>query len=186
VGSRLYSRKGDEGETSIAGGERVRKNSLRVETYGTIDEANALVGLARASASRDLPDDGLLDEVLEYVQRRLSDCARILATPPDGGHTDSISDETTFRLEGWIDQMEAATGPTTDFILPGGCDTAARLHVARTVVRRAERRMLDLHDVERIDLGTRAFVNRLSDLLFAAARYANKVAGVTEAPQEHI
>ncbi len=174
----IYTRRGDHGETSLADGTRVPKNSARVEAYGTIDEANSAIGVARA-AMRDLPALTALDETLEFVQNRLFDCSSNLATPAAsaGERTPHVNAEDIARLEGSIDEMTAAMGEIEHFVLPAGCESAARLHVARTVIRRAERRILELVEHEPVDSDVLAFVNRLSDLLFTAARYVNHTCG---------
>ena len=178
----IYTGRGDDGETSLVGGGRVKKNSLRVEAYGVLDEVSSHVGLARVALARDLETDALLAEALGFVQHRLFDCSSLLATPPDAesASTPRVSDGDVARMEGWIDEMTRVAGDAGGFVLPGGCETAARLHVARTVARRGELAILDLNDVEHIRPALLAFVNRLSDLLFAGARYANKVTGTVE------
>lgn len=179
----IYTRRGDSGETSLVGGARVPKNSERVEAYGTVDEANSAVGLARAAITTDAfgasPDDIDLDGILGFVQHRLFNCSSRLATPPgaESERTPAVTPDDVTRLEAAIDALTAATGELDHFVLPGGCEAAARLHVARTVVRRAERRILDLDAHEPVDDHVLAFVNRLSDLLFAAARYENRACG---------
>jgi len=173
----IYTRGGDHGETSLVGGKRIPKNSARVEAYGSIDEANAAIGLVRAKFEVAASDEADLDRVLDFVQHRLFNCSSRLATPDTelSDHTPSIADADVAFLEAEIDKLTAATAELTHFVLPGGCEDSARLHVARTVVRRAERRVLDLAAQEPVDDHILAFVNRLSDLLFAAARYTNRV-----------
>ena len=179
----IYTRRGDTGETSLVGGGRVPKNSARVEAYGTVDEANSALGLARAAVSGSAfgssADEIDLDAVLAFAQHRLFNCSSRLATPPgaESDTTPSIDAADVERLERMIDELTAATGELTHFVLPGGCEAAARLHVARTVVRRSERRILDLAATEPVDPLVLKFVNRLSDLLFAAARYENRDCG---------
>jgi cob(I)alamin adenosyltransferase len=181
--SKIYTRAGDRGETSIVGGTRVPKNSARVEAYGTVDEANSCVGLARAALEVAAPDDLRLDVMLDFVQHRLFDCSSLLATPAElrASRTGlpSIGAGDITRLETWIDDLTEAIGEIDHFVLPGGCEEACRLHVARTVVRRAERRIHDLvsEAPDEVDPQVLAFVNRLSDLLFTMARYANRVYG---------
>ncbi len=178
----IYTRRGDAGETSLADGSRVHKNSARVEAYGTVDEANSAIGLARAALSHAVavhPVLAELDWTLTFVQNRLFDCASNLATPADAAsdRTPRVTADDTAALERVIDEMTAAMGEIDHFVLPAGCEPAARLHVARTVIRRAERRILDLADAEPVDSDVLAFVNRLSDLLFTAARYVNHTCG---------
>lgn len=173
-GSNIYTRRGDRGETSLVDGSRVPKDDLRVRAYGTIDEANSWVGVTRACT-----DDALLGSVLTFLQHRLYNCSSNVATPegatvvPPG-----IADEDVAFLESAIDRLEARTGPLTCFVLPGGSSCAAFLHVARTVCRRAERLLVALSAGAPVDPQVQRFVNRSSDLLFAAARYANSVGGV--------
>jgi cob(I)alamin adenosyltransferase len=174
---RIYTRRGDDGTTSLVGGERVRKNSMRVEAYGTVDELNSHVGLARAGVA-----DQTLAKRLAWVQQRLFNCSSNLATPPDAMSetTPGIADTDVERLESWIDEMTDASGDLDHFVIENGSDTAARLHVARAITRRAERAILDLDEIEHVDEGVRKFVNRLSDFLFASARYVNTLDGVDE------
>jgi cob(I)alamin adenosyltransferase len=174
---RIYTRKGDDGTTSLVGGERVRKNSMRVEAYGTVDELNSHVGLARAAVA-----DETLSRRLAFVQQRLFNCSSNLATPPDAisEHTPQVGEEDVDLLETWLDEMTEASGDLDHFVVEGGSDPAARLHVARAVTRRAERAILDLDEIEHVDDTVRKFVNRLSDFLFASARYANTLEGVEE------
>jgi len=177
MSGKIYTRGGDHGETSLVGGSRVPKNSARVEAYGTIDEANATIGLVRAHLAVASEDEADIDRVLDFVQHRLFNCSSRLATPPgaESEQTPSISSADIAEVEAEIDRLTAATGELEHFVLPGGSDHSARLHVARTVVRRAERRVIDLAELEPVDEHVLAFVNRLSDLLFAAARYTNHV-----------
>jgi len=174
----IYTRRGDTGETSLASGDRVPKNSARVEAYGTVDEANSAIGLARA-AMRDIAALETLDATLAFVQNRLFDCSSNLSTPADAvtARTPRVAAADIAALEHAIDRMTAAMGEIDRFVLPAGCEPAVRLHVARTVVRRAERRILDLVEAEPVDSDVLAFVNRLSDLLFIAARYVNHTCG---------
>jgi cob(I)alamin adenosyltransferase len=180
--TKIYTRTGDKGETSLVGGSRVAKNSSRVEAYGTVDEANSCVGHARAILEA-APDDLRLDAMLDFVQHRLFDCSSLLATPADvraartGGP--AIQAEDIGQLESWIDELTSAAGEIDHFVLPAGCEEACRLHIARTVVRRAERRVIDLASEapDEVDPAVRKFINRLSDLLFTMARYANHAYG---------
>lgn len=175
----IYTRAGDHGRTSLASGERVSKASERVEAYGTVDEANSAVGLARAAVS-----DPMLDEVLHFVQQRLFNCSSSLATPQEQvtEQTPRIDAEDIALLEHAIDRFEERTGPLTHFVLEAGSDATARLHLARAIMRRAERRVVALAALEAVDKDVLAFVNRSSDLLFAAARYANSLSEATEEP----
>ena len=181
--TKIYTRTGDTGETSLVGGLRVAKNSSRVEAYGTVDEANSCVGHARAALEVAAPDELRLDAMLDFVQHRLSDCSSLLATPADvraartGGP--AIQAEDISQLESWIDELTSAAGEIDHFILPAGCEEACRLHIARAVVRRAERRVADLASEApgEVDPAVLTFINRLSDLLFTMARYANHLYG---------
>lgn len=181
--TKIYTRTGDTGETSLVGGSRIPKNSARVEAYGTVDEANSCVGHARAALEVAAAQDLALDAMLDFVQHRLFDCSSLLATPAEvragraGGPAIRADDIT--RLESWIDELTAAAGEIDHFVLPAGCEEACRLHIARTVVRRAERRIIDLASEapDEVDPAVRKFINRLSDLLFTMARYANHTYG---------
>jgi cob(I)alamin adenosyltransferase len=171
MSSRIYTRTGDKGQTSLLGGGRVPKDAPRVEAYGALDEANSWVGAARAQGQ-----DPLLDRTLELVQHRLYNCSSNLATPPGSEfEPPQIEAEDVAFLEQAIDRFEQETGALTSFVLPGGSALAGALHVARTVCRRAERRMVTLSAEEPVDPLVLKFVNRCSDFLFAAARYANRV-----------
>ena len=149
------------------------KDAARVEAYGTVDEANSWVGAARAFAS-----DPLLLSVLTFLQHRLYNCASNVATPA-GASLDPphVTGEDVSALEAAIDAFEARTGPIRGFVLPGGTRAAGLLHVARTVCRRAERCLVTLAADEPVEAEVLRFVNRASDVLFAAARYANAVDG---------
>lgn len=176
-GMKIYTRTGDGGSTNLFDGTRIAKSDPRVEAFGECDEANAAVGAARA-AGLD-PD---IDAVIERVQRDLFALGSRLADPAE-----RIADRVTkvllgpddvTRLEEWIDRYEEELPPLRSFILPGGTPAAAALHLARTVCRRAERRMVALVTVE---VEFVAYMNRLSDLLFVLTRVVNKRAGVAEA-----
>ncbi|HET6497679.1 MAG TPA: cob(I)yrinic acid a,c-diamide adenosyltransferase [Coriobacteriia bacterium] len=182
----IYTRRGDTGQTSIVGGARVPKDSARVEAYGSVDEANSAVGHARASLAHGTDDAADLDAMLRFVQHRLFDCASTLAAPAGlrgrlASGTSVAADDVAL-LESWIDRLMASTGTIDQFVLPAGCEAACRLHVARTVVRRAERRISELaaETPNDIDPHVQAFVNRLSDLLFAMARYVNRMCGADD------
>jgi cob(I)alamin adenosyltransferase len=178
MSGKIYTRRGDAGETSLADGSRVAKHGLRVESYGTVDEANSAVGFVRTKlAVVGSEREAELDMLLDFVQHKLFNCSSRLATPPDKitEKTPSISSADIERLERAIDSMTEQLEPLDHFILPGGCEEACRLHLARTVTRRAERAIGRLAEVEPVDENVLAFVNRLSDVLFTAARYANMV-----------
>ena len=178
--NKIYTRGGDKGETSLGDGNRVKKHDLLVEAYGTVDEANSMIGLARIETAK-LPDDGLADAMLKRIQNDLFDLGADLCTPAGDGkramNALRIVQSQVDRLEQEIDTLNKDLGELTSFILPGGTAAAAHLHVARTVVRRAERLIaaaLESHPVSRLAL---TYANRLSDHLFVLARYANARAG---------
>jgi cob(I)alamin adenosyltransferase len=173
---KIYTRTGDTGTTNLFDGTRIAKSDPRVDAYGEVDEANAVLGLARASGLN--PD---LDDMLVQIQRDLFALGSRLADPaerlPGRVEKAALGQQDVARLEGWIDQLEAELTPLRRFILPGGSMTGATLHLARTVMRRAERRMVALGILEPALL---AYANRLSDLLFVMARVANRRAGMPE------
>jgi cob(I)alamin adenosyltransferase len=167
--TRIYTRGGDKGETSLGDGERVSKADLRVETYGTIDEANAVIGLAR------LHTEGEADTMLGRIQNDLFDLGADLCLPDSeraGGRL-RMQKSQVERLEHEIDAMNAELQPLDSFILPGGVPSAAALHLTRTVIRRAERLIVALAARETINSEAVAYVNRLSDHLFVLARFLN-------------
>jgi cob(I)alamin adenosyltransferase len=173
---KIYTRTGDGGSTTLFDGTRIAKSDLRVEAYGEVDEANAAIGLARAEG---LEAD--IDSVMDRVQRELFALGSRLADPAeriaDRVTKIALGQEDVARLEGWIDKYEEELPPLRRFILPGGTRAAAALHMARTVCRRAERRMVAMVSVEVEYL---AYMNRLSDLLFVLTRVVNKRAGRAE------
>ncbi|MEK9968785.1 MAG: cob(I)yrinic acid a,c-diamide adenosyltransferase [Ferrovibrio sp.] len=172
---RIYTRGGDKGMTSLGNGERVPKHDLRVEAFGAVDEANAAIGLARLhTAGSDL------DAMLSRIQNDLFDLGADLCTPeqedddPRRRPALRVAQVQVDRLEAEIDAMNARLSPLTSFILPGGSAAAAHLHLARTIVRRAERLVTALQDAERINPAALSYINRLSDHLFVAGRHANQ------------
>ena len=167
--NRIYTRTGDKGQTSLGNGVRVAKNSLRIEAYGTVDETNSAIGVARAELS------GLLFEMLGRIQNDLFDLGADLSVPPKPDEKPSlrISDAQVERLEGEIDQLNLHLSPLESFVLPGGTPASAHLHVARTVARRAERLMVALAETEPVGAPAIRYINRLSDFLFVAARFTN-------------
>jgi cob(I)alamin adenosyltransferase len=172
--NRIYTRTGDGGETRLASGQSVSKASLRVAAYGDVDETNACLGLVRLHTGADPAFDALLGR----VQNELFDLGADLATPAKAGEAEGsalrILDSQVTRLEQEIDQLNADLPPLQSFILPGGTPAAAALHLARTVCRRAERSLVALTEAgETVSAPAMKYVNRLSDLLFVAARYAN-------------
>ncbi|HRJ50419.1 MAG: cob(I)yrinic acid a,c-diamide adenosyltransferase [Phycisphaeraceae bacterium] len=181
--NRIYTKTGDGGTTGLASGVRVPKDDPRVETYGTVDEANAAVGLAITTAGADGPDaDPVRKEVvaiLRSIQHDLFDCGADLATPVESSETPGsrlrILPSQTERLEHLIDEYNDPLSPLTSFVLPGGTPFAAGLHLARTIVRRAERLVATLRrtDPDTTNAETLRYLNRLSDLLFVLARIAN-------------
>lgn len=177
MSGKIYTRGGDCGETSLANGQRIAKNGVRVTAYGTVDEANSQIGMIRAALEVAVAEEAELDRMLDLVQHRLFNCSSRLATPAgsETEHTPHVSDADVERLEGFIDSLTARTSELEHFVLPGGCELSSRMHVARTVVRRAERAILDLAAAEDVEPSVLKFVNRLSDLLFAMARFANRV-----------
>jgi cob(I)alamin adenosyltransferase len=177
---KIYTKTGDEGLTGLFGGGRVPKDHARVEAYGDVDELNAFVGQARASTL--VPQ---IDEVLVGVQRDLFSIGALLATPDQEKMQQHltkarISDERIAELERAIDVCDRELEPLKAFILPGGSQKAAALHVARTVCRRAERRVIHLQREVEIPQIVVVYLNRLSDLLFTLARLANARAGAGE------
>jgi cob(I)alamin adenosyltransferase len=170
---KIYTRTGDAGQTSLRWGERVTKDALRVEVYGTIDETNAFIGMALAALPAGTEP---LRSMLTRIQRELFDLGADLSVPPDRdkGETPKVQQALVDGLERDIDALEAGLEPLKTFILPGGCPAAAALHVARTVCRRAERRAVTLAQQEPVDPVILKYLNRLSDFLFVAARAANK------------
>lgn len=182
--NRIYTKTGDDGTTGLATGARVRKDDLRVEVYGTVDEANAAVGVAVVECRRaSNPMNDRIARVLEASQHDLFDLGADLATPikPDeaGGTRLRILTTQTDRLERTIDEFNEPLAPLTSFVLPGGSGVAAALHVARTVVRRAERLAVTLWLEEKAVTNAEAvkYLNRLSDLLFVLSRAANDNGG---------
>ncbi len=173
---KIYTRKGDSGETSLFGGQRVSKSAERIGAYGTVDELNSVVGLA---ASYDLSDKG--SELLRKVQEMLFVLGADLATPPSSKtRIERIGKKETEFLEQAIDEMEQGLEPLKNFVLPGGSQPGATLHVARTVCRRAERAAVSCTKEDEISDESIKFLNRLSDFLFVIARYENKQAGTRE------
>jgi cob(I)alamin adenosyltransferase len=169
--TKIYTRGGDQGETSLGTGDRVPKYAKRVEAYGTVDEANAAIGLAR------LHTDGEADAMLSRIQNDMFDLGADLCTPETGGEKAHgalrIVPAQVDRLEAEIDAMNARLAPLTSFILPGGSAAAAYLHSARTIVRRAERLVVDLAGHETVNEAAIRYINRLSDHLFVLARHCN-------------
>jgi cob(I)alamin adenosyltransferase len=170
--NRIYTRTGDDGTTSLGSGARRKKYDLRVEAYGTVDEANAVLGLVRLHTA-----GGPLDAGLARIQNDLFDVEAdlCLAEKGPGGARLTVTDAQVAWLETEIDRLNGELEPLKSFILPGGSEASAYLHLARTVCRRAERIMVELNDEkgEGVSAPSLKYVNRLSDYLFVAGRYAN-------------
>jgi cob(I)alamin adenosyltransferase len=171
--NKIYTRTGDAGTTRLASGASVSKADLRVEAYGGVDETNATIGLARLSTAAN----ATLDAILARIQNDLFDLGADLATPPSPREAERprlrILDSQVDRLEAEIDALNGGMEELTSFVLPGGSPAAAALHLARTVCRRAERACVALAEREGVSPAALKYLNRLSDLLFVAARYAN-------------
>lgn len=173
--NKIYTRTGDDGTTGLVTGPRRLKHDLRVEAYGTVDETNSLIGVARLHTASIDP----VDSMLFRIQNDLFDLGADLATPDTGEKVEweplRIVQSQVDRLEQEIDELNAGIAPLTSFVLPGGSAAAAHLHVARTVSRRAERLMVELSQIEGEAVGTAAlkYINRLSDFLFVASRFVN-------------
>jgi cob(I)alamin adenosyltransferase len=172
--SKVYTKTGDGGETSLVGGKRVSKASLRVEAYGDVDELNSVIGLARAYLK-----DTEVDEALSLIQNDLFTLGADLASPADI-QVPRITDEFIATLEDLSDRFLEELEPLKEFILPGGAEAGAALHMARTVARRSERKVVALSSEEGINPPVIVYLNRLSDLLFILARLINKRTGVPE------
>lgn len=183
--TRVYTRTGDKGETALVGGKRVPKDSLRIEAYGTIDELNSIVGLARVFNEERLEEGEthrFLDDVLRKIQDELFDLGSELATPPELSYEGMVrlGEKEVKRLEEIIDECQKELRPLRSFVLPGGGRIGAHLHQCRTVCRRAERIIVRLARVEATSEWVVKYVNRLSDLFFVLARWAGKRLGEKE------
>ncbi|MBV8798648.1 MAG: cob(I)yrinic acid a,c-diamide adenosyltransferase [Alphaproteobacteria bacterium] len=169
--NRIYTKSGDKGQTALGDGTRLPKHALRIVAYGTVDEANAAIGLARLHTS----GDG--DKMLARIQNDLFDLGADLCVPEGGRRSEGalrIVEAQVERLEHEIDAMNAELSPLNSFVLPGGTSAAAYLHMARTVVRRAERLIVELSEQEKVGAAAIKYINRLSDHLFVMARYLNE------------
>jgi cob(I)alamin adenosyltransferase len=173
---KIYTRRGDDGETDLRGGDRVSKTSPRVEAYGTVDEVNAIVGLARPTGYDDV------DDHLAAVQNHLHIVQSEFATPDPDADTPRIDEGHVEQLEAWIDAADEELEPLQNFVVPSGSEAGNRLHHARSVCRRAERRAVELAetDGEAVNADAVAYLNRLSDALFTLARLVNQREGVPE------
>ncbi len=199
---KIYTRTGDSGETGLFGGPRVSKDDLRIEAYGTVDELNSVLGIARAALSAAMPGKFSvpdqtgesasaqsspragylrLDAWMERIQNELFDLGADLATPLETkASVNRMTKEPVTALENDIDSFEEDLQPLTAFILPGGSMTAAQLHAARTICRRAERRVIALASRDEINNFAMVYLNRLSDALFVAARWVNALSGIQD------
>jgi len=173
--NKIYTKTGDDGSTGLGNGERRKKYDLRVASYGTVDETNACIGMARLY-TKEMPE---MDEALARIQNDLFDLGADLATPDDGTPLEyeplRITQGQVERIESEIDEFTSKLEPLRSFVLPGGSPLAANLHLARTVSRRAERLIVELSqmDDEKVSSATSLYMNRISDYLFVAARVAN-------------
>ena len=173
---KIYTRRGDGGQTDLRGGDRVSKTSPRVEAYGTVDEVNAVVGMARPTGYDDV------DDHLAAVQNHLHIVQSEFATPDPDADTPRIDGDHVDELEAWIDEADEELEPLQNFVVPSGSEAGSRLHHARSVCRRAERRAVALAetDGEAVNADAVAYLNRLSDALFTLARLVNQREGVAE------
>lgn len=177
--SNLYTGGGDTGTTSLVGGQRVKKNSVRLEAYGDLDEFSSTLG---AIAADPACNEEIKGQIME-IQNELFNLGCYLATQPAEGEKPacaSLTPQKINELEGWIDALDEQTPKINAFVLPGGSTLAAKAHIARTTCRRTERRIIDLSDVEYVDPAVVKYINRLSDYLFIAARYLNYIQGIDE------
>lgn len=183
--NRVYTRRGDAGETSLVGGQRVRKDDLRIECYGTVDELNAFLGAARRTAEEQqtqFPSLARLAITLKRVQHELFNLGSILATLPEDVHPRQarVTSAEIERLEEEMDQALVVLPALRSFVLPGGSRLNAELHICRTVCRRAERLCVALAREQQVDSDTLKYLNRLSDALFVWSRWASRETGSTE------
>jgi len=183
---KIYTRTGDDGSTALFGGDRVAKTHPRIEAYGTVDEANAALGLARALLT-DSADDARADAMLRRVQDELFVLGGDLASPGQPKYpVPRVEPHHVEGLEEEVDALEADLPPLESFILPGGTPAGAALHVARTVARRAERHTVELAKQEPVSDALLHYLNRLSDYLFVLARWVNHRAGAPETPWQPV
>ncbi|MCL6453682.1 MAG: cob(I)yrinic acid a,c-diamide adenosyltransferase [Alicyclobacillus sp.] len=176
---RIYTRGGDKGTTSLIYGRRIRKDARRVQAYGNVDEANSWIGFATAA----LPSSQAFDRLRAMaarVQRDLFDVGRDLATPEEKRDASYITEADVALVERMIDTLDALVPPLQTFVLPGGHPAAAAFHVARTVTRRCERSLVSMQAEDPVQPAIQAYINRLSDWLFVAARYVNHETGWEE------
>lgn len=183
--SKVYTRTGDAGKTRLAGGQEVWKDSVRVEAYGTVDELNSMLGLARAlneQAGTNTGASTFMENTLKWTQNKLFDLGGILATAPGEvfPNMPTVADADVAHVEHLIDECQKDLAPLKEFILPGGGQLPALLHVARTICRRAERLCVTLAKEESVSAELVTFLNRLSDALFVFARWVAKQQGEPE------
>lgn len=183
--NRIYTKRGDGGETSLVGGQRLPKDALRIEAYGTVDELNSFVGMACLSAEEaeiEKPSLMQLAMILRRVQHELFNLGSILATKPEDVHPKQprVTQADTRQLEAEIDEMNAALPDLRSFVLPGGCRLNSELHVCRTVCRRAERICVTLSRQEEVPAEAVQYLNRLSDAFFVWSRWASRELGAHE------
>jgi len=183
--NRVYTRRGDSGETGLAGGQRVPKDSARIEAYGTVDELNAFLGAARATVEERAASQPVLEPlaaILLRVQHELFNLGSILATLPEDVHPKQarVTEAEVAQLEAEMDQMNARLPDLRSFVLPGGSRLNAELHICRTVCRRAERAAVTLSRAESVPPEAVRYLNRLSDALFVWSRWASHAAGEAE------
>jgi len=172
--TKVYTRTGDDGKTSLVGGKRVSKSSARVTSYGDVDELNAVIGLARLEIK-----DAELERIIKEIQNDLFILGADLASPPDV-NVPRVNSKMVENLERHIDRFLKELEPLKEFILPGGNSAGATLHLSRTVCRRAERSIVKLMEEEKLDILPLTYLNRLSDLLFVLARVANRIDSIDE------
>lgn len=182
---KLYTRTGDDGTTGLFSGARVSKDHPRIEAYGTVDELNAVLGLVLSACDGSRPLERRLHGIVGAIQSRLFDIGADLATP-EGAKQQSrirrIDDGDVAEAESWIDEVDGPNPPLRTFVMPAGTELACRLHVARTVCRRAERTIISLGSIEPVGEPLMRYMNRLSDLFFAMARRANHERGQPDVP----
>lgn len=170
---KLYTKSGDSGKTSIIGGDRIDKDHIRIQTYGTIDELNSIFGIVNLDISNEIRKE------IQYIQSNLFEIGSELASKEP---KNTISDDDIKKLEDLIDKASEKTPPLKSFILPGGSRGSSYLHLARTVTRRAERNLVGLMKIEKINPNILIWLNRLSDLCFAWARLENYEKGIKDIP----
>lgn len=175
---KIYTRKGDTGDTALFGGSKTKKSNIRIHAYGTVDELNSTLGMVLSYSISKIGK-----EILNQVQHDLFVVGAMLATPnPENSKINEVGEQEVKQMEEWIDTLETDLEPLKSFILPGGSGAGSTLHLARTVCRRAERESVELSQNEAIPESVIMYLNRLSDLLFVLARYENKHQGVEETP----